>query len=166
MNLPNKSIAQLRHPNHDRIPVNLQWYSAAIHHFAEFWKNDEKVAQFLQSDDNRDFCITTCLAYLHTLADMLFLCQTQIISSLSLAIAYPNTTQNFSLNNRQQVIENHVLGAFRRHAAHYSTFTASNTFKTHSNSDNEEVDCQDDVPLFHHAVSPTSQCMDQSCSRY
>ena len=136
MNFPHKSIAQLRHPNHDRIPANLQLYSAAIHHFAEFWKNDEKVAQFLHNEGNRDFYMTTCLAYLHTLADMLFLCQTQIISSLSLDTAHPNTTQNFSSNNEQQVIENHVLDAFHRRAAHYSPFSASNTFETHSDSDN------------------------------
>ena len=52
---------------------------------------------------------------------MFFLWQTQIISSLSFDIPRANQRGNFTLNCEQQVIENHVLSAFRKRAANYST---------------------------------------------
>ena len=130
MNLPHKSINELGYPNHERIPASFQWYSAAIHHFPRFWKNDEKVAEFLHNEGNRDSYITTCLAYLHTLADMFFLWQTQIISSLSFDIPHANQTENFTLNCEQQVIQNHVLNAFHKRTAYYSTPSVGNTMET------------------------------------
>ena len=161
MNLPHKSINQLRHPNHDRIPPNLQWYSAAIHHFAHFWKNDEKFAEFFHNEGNRDSYITTCLAYLHTLADMFFLWQTQIISPLSLDIPHANQIGNFTLNCKQQVIVNHVLSAFRKRAAYYSTPCVGNTLDTHLESDNEELDLHEDIHSQNHqAVTPAGQCLE------
>ena len=161
MNLPHKSINELRHPNHDKIPENLQWYAAAIHHFPDVWKNDEKVAHFLHNEGNRDTYITTCLAYLHTLADMFFLWQSQIISSLSLNIPHANQTANFTLNSEQQVIQNHVVSAFRKRAAYYSTPCPPNTLQTHLDSDNEEIefdqpiDSQDDQ-----CVTAPAQCLE------
>ena len=36
MHLSHKCLSDLKHPNHDTIPQNLQWYAGAVHHFRDF----------------------------------------------------------------------------------------------------------------------------------
>ena len=36
LHLPHISLSDLQHQNHDCIPIDLQWYAAAIHHFPDF----------------------------------------------------------------------------------------------------------------------------------
>lgn len=104
MHLPHKCLSDLKHPNHDRIPENLQWYAAAVYHFHDFWCNDEKVSHFLHNLGNRDTYVTICLAYLHTLADTFFQWQTQILSIDSFHAPYVNRQRDYTLDVHQQTM--------------------------------------------------------------
>lgn len=136
MNVPHRSICQLQHPNHENIPSNLQWYAAAIHHSSEFWRNDEKVVQFLHNLGNRDTYITTCIAYLHSLADMFFLWQNQIISLNSLDMPCANEFNIFTLDNQQQTIQNHIVSAIHKRGSHYSSLADRNDFESENELEN------------------------------
>ena len=158
IHVPHRSLSHLRHPDHDWIPHNLQWYSAAIHHFANFWQDDDKVCHFLNNQGHRDTYITTCIAYLHTLADMLFLWQTQIISSDSFDTRYFNEADQFNLDNQQHTIQNHILSALNKRSVHYSSFARINAFQ--SESDSEDLDFPDENMAYEHHPSRAAEQID------
>lgn len=139
MHVPHRSLIDLRHPNHERIPESLQWYSAAIHHSANLWQNDDRVCQFLNNQGHRDTYITTCMAYVHTLRDMFFLWQTQIISSSCLDTNYVNEAHEFRLDSHQKTIHNHVLSAVNKRSHHYSSFARVHCFNSESDSDDDNI---------------------------
>ena len=89
---------------------------------------------------------------------MFFLWQ---IISLSFDIPHANQTENFTLNCEQQVIQNHALSAFRKHAAYYSTPSVGNTMETDLESDNEELGLHEDIQSQNeHTVTPVGQRLD------
>ncbi len=135
MHVPHTCLSHLQHPNHDRLPHTLQWYAAAIHHFSDFWTDDEQVAHFLRNQGNQDSYITTCIAYLHTLADALFLCQTQIIACTSFDTPSPNLVDEFTLDNEQRSVQNHIISALNKRSQYYSRFNESCDFESDSDSD-------------------------------
>ena len=138
MNLPHRCVSELQHPDHERIPATLQWYAAAVHHFPNFWKDNEKITNFLHDKGNRDNYITTCLARVASLADTFFLWQMQIISPGSLDICAPNHSSNFSLDSDQQAIHTHVLAALDKRGESYSTMNYTEPYESGSDSDSEE----------------------------
>lgn len=150
MHHPHRCLSQLQHPDHDNIPDALQWYAAAIHHFPQFWRDDEKVTNFLHNRGNQSTYITTCIAYLHTLADTFFLWQTQIISCISLNTSLPNVVDQFNLHNEQRTVQNHVISALNKRSEYYSTFNDMNDSPS-SDSDSEDIYLTEDSP-------PTMQC--------
>ncbi len=158
MNLPHRSLSQLKCPNHQRIPVTLQWYAAAVFHFADCWNNNEKLTDFLHNQGNRDHFVTTYLAFVATLKDMFFLWQMQIIQSHSFDIPCPATVNDFSLDIGQKTIQTHVLAAVNKRADHYSTFIQTHYFQSDSDS---EADSENE-PDFqsaqcHHTITPPHQ---------
>lgn len=134
MYLLHKSPSDLKHPNHNTIPENLQWYASAVHHFRDFWSSDEKVAEFLCNLGNRDTYVTTCLAYLRTLADTFLLWQKQVLTNHSLNTPFVDRQHHFTLDMHQQTIYNHVLTAVTKRALHYSTFMNMNQCEDESDS--------------------------------
>ena len=116
--------------------------AAAIHHFPDFWKNEETVTQFFHNLENRETYIMTCKAYLHSLADMFFLCQTQVISVNSLDISCANESQQFTLDNHQRTVQNHILTAVTKWSNYFSTYVQTDDFDCNSDS---EQDCQNDI---------------------
>ena len=84
----------------------------------------------------------TCKAYLHTLAGMFFLWQTQVISVNSLDIPCANVSQQFTLHNHQRTVQNHILTAVTKRSNYFSTYAQTDAFDCDSDS---EQDCQNDI---------------------
>ena len=142
MNFPHRRLSDLQHPDHERIPADLQWYAAAVFHFPDLWKNNEKITNLLHNQCNRDNFITTCLARVAMLADMFFLWRMQIISPGCFNVSCPTATSQFSLDNDQQTIQRHVLAAVFKRGQHYSTMNELHSFDSDSESAEEiQDDC-------------------------
>ena len=72
INLPHRRVSELQHHDHERTRATLQWYAAAVHHFSNFWEDNDKITNFLHNKGNRDNHITTCLACVASMADTFF----------------------------------------------------------------------------------------------
>ena len=135
----------------------MQWYAAAIHHFPNFWKDNEKITNFFHNKGNRDNYITTCLARVASMADTFFLWQMQIISPGSLDMRAPTDSSNFSLDNDRQAIQTHVLVAVYKHGECYSTMNYTEPFKSGSDSDSgEETEDSNVTPQCHNILTSSN----------
>ena len=80
LNLPHRNIETLHHPNHQDLPQYLQWYAAAAAHYPNVWTNEEKLRNVLITRGHCDYYVTTVLAHIASLRDLLYLIQIQVIS--------------------------------------------------------------------------------------
>jgi len=46
LHMCHRNIAQTYHPKHDNIPKQLQCFGQALHHFADFWSDKERLSSF------------------------------------------------------------------------------------------------------------------------
>ena len=159
LNLPHKTMTDLKHPQHDKIPQTLQWYAAAINHSPQFWSNEDSVLQFLHNQGNRDNYITTFLAYLRTIKDMYFLWQTRVLSSTSLQFPLANPMESFNLDVDQLTVQNHVLSAIQQRNTYYSSFAMTNNFNS-SLPDSDQENTSDESPTDHIEVQQRSVSID------
>jgi DNA replication protein DnaC len=137
LHLPHTRISELQHPNHENIPLKLQWYAAAVQHCGEFWQSKDAISSFLHDQGNREHFIQTALAYVDTLKDMFFLWQLQVLSVEAIDMPYESAVREFSLDPQQLCVHRHVVKSLNERASAYSSFLPSANTEPASSSNSE-----------------------------
>ena len=153
MHVPHRSISDLKHPNHENVPTDLQWYAAVTHHLPEFWQNTENINLYLPSQEEY---ITTALSYINTLSDAFYMWQTHIIPLTWLSFDLQNETTTILSDTNQLSVQNHVLRSARQHKEHFLSFAPSEyldndaEFVSGSDADDEfsPMDASHPSPVF------------------
>jgi hypothetical protein len=161
MHVPHRSISDLKHPNHENVPTDLQWYAAVTHRLPEFWQNTENINLYLPSQEEY---ITTALSYINTLSDAFYMWQTRIIPLTWLNFDFQNETTTILLDTNQLSVQNHVLRLGREHKEHFSSFAPSeyldNDAEFVSGSDADDkfspMDASHPSPVFCHGSPPNT----------
>ena len=137
LRLPHTRISELKTPNHDNIPLKLQWYAAAVQHCGTFWQNKDAISSFLHDQGNREPFIETALAYVSTLQDMFFLWQMEVLSIDTIYMPNEAQFEEFCLDPQQLCVQRHVVRSLDERASKYSSFVPSSNTEPDSSSDSE-----------------------------
>ncbi|XP_020900507.1 uncharacterized protein LOC110239141 [Exaiptasia diaphana] len=63
LNVPFSSLEALRHPDHDRIPQDLQWYAAAATLKHDLWSSDDNIFDLFSKQGNKHHFVANVIAY-------------------------------------------------------------------------------------------------------
>ena len=126
LNMTHRNLNNLKHPNHDKLPHQLQWFAAALHNFPEFWSSSDHLKRWLSTQGHCDSYITTILSYIASLRDLFYLVRIQVIAHEQLETLQPTCKNSISLDSYQQAAAHHIATAVKLR----DTFYHTNTFHT------------------------------------
>ena len=125
INLPHRKLSDFLSPQHEQLPDELKWFVAATFHFANLWKNNEKIAKYLSVQGHKESFISTVLSYICSLNDMYYLWQMNIIKTRQVALQQLSCDSiDFALDSWQAAASAHVKRAVSTRDLYYrSSFT-------------------------------------------
>jgi hypothetical protein len=143
LNLSHTNVNSLRHPNHEQLPIQLQWFAAAVHHFPELWTSDAKLKCWLITQGHRETYITSILSYIATLRDLLYLFRIQVIRNEQLQTVQQFPQSSFILDSYQLAVSHHLDKAVYLRRQFYSNNTSLNPYEYISER-NSDTDSEND----------------------
>ena len=126
LNLSHTNLNSLRHPNHEQLPNQLQWFAAAVHHFPELWTSDDKLKSWLITQGHRQTYITFILSYIASLRDLLYLFRIQVIRNEQLLLLL---LSSLTLDSYQLAVSHHIDKAVHSRQQFYTNNTSLNSYE-------------------------------------
>jgi hypothetical protein len=81
LNHPHRDLKELYHPQHDQLPIMLQFFASNVYLNPHFWENSNKVSEYFLMRGNRSHYVDTLTLYIKSLHDMLQLWQKRVINT-------------------------------------------------------------------------------------
>ena len=91
LHLPHRQISELFSPEHDMLPEQLQFYVAAVLHFPQVWRNEEKIKSMLSKQGHKNYFVVIVLHYIGSLHDLYYLWKLQVVQTQQLTCEITNT---------------------------------------------------------------------------
>ncbi|KAJ7359022.1 hypothetical protein OS493_019929 [Desmophyllum pertusum] len=144
--VPHRSVAELLHPDHERLPPAIQHFAAAWLLRPELWRNEDNVQQLFTMRGNKDYFLRNIVNHVKSLTDYLHLWQRQVLG-LNTAASTQFSHQPDDLDAKQLTILADVRESL---AVRHSTYEEEQ--QSHYQVDRPDSD--DDDPLEEDPVLP------------
>ena len=97
------SLEELKHPNHDILPKDLQYFAACQVYLPAIFHSKDAFRNILQAEGHKDYFIANVLSFLESMKDIYNLWQMQVLRNEQF-LGVPTIPNPFSLNAKQNVV--------------------------------------------------------------
>lgn len=131
MNKVHRNLEELKHPNHDRLPVDLKYFGSCIVNFPDLF-TDTSVRDMLQKEGHKSYFIANVVSYIENMKNIYHLWQIQVLSNQDFSSSV-TVQQNYELDQIQTLALNNLKSSLRlrlsyyQRSAHTETSTADST---------------------------------------
>ena len=148
LNRPHFSLDELRHPNHDILPKQLQYFAACHIHLPDVFESGGSLTDILKSEGHKDYFVSNVMAFVQSLHDVYHLWKIQVLRNQDF-IASQNIIEEAILNFKQTLVLRDLKSFLRARDQYYGSFCTTPLVpeieREPDSDDEEEDDAQEEV---------------------